>query len=259
MTHGNPHEEAEHAAHHAADPFDKRVAMSMVVIAALLAGVKVLGHRTHNDTLNYQIVANVHHTKESDQWNFFQAKKNRGYLYDSQAELLSYLGRKSDRQAANDLDEVRLDEVRLDEAQLVSAASAAEKPKPKPEKKKKKGVLTPDDEKAVAALQEKGMPRDTAERVVTWRSQAKEYLQEAKGIEKEAMKLQEEAEKAEKKSHARHEQSFYFDLGELFMELSVVACSVAILTKLRSFWFGGMVVSLFGLCVVASGFWIGHH
>ena len=75
MTHGNPHDEAEHASHHAQDPFDKRVAMSMVVIAALLAMVKVLGHRTHNDTLAFQIEAGVHHTQQSDQWNFFQAKR----------------------------------------------------------------------------------------------------------------------------------------------------------------------------------------
>ena len=77
MTHGQPHEEAEHAAHLAADPFDRRVAMSMVVIAAILAAVKVQGHRTHNETLQYQIDANVAHTQESDQWNFFQAKKMR--------------------------------------------------------------------------------------------------------------------------------------------------------------------------------------
>ena len=77
MAHGQPHEEAEHAQHHAADPFDKRVAMTMVVIAALLAGVKVLGHRTHNDTLGYQIKAGVTNTEASNLWNFFQAKKMR--------------------------------------------------------------------------------------------------------------------------------------------------------------------------------------
>ncbi len=87
MSHGSPHEEAEHAAHHASDPFDKRVAMSMVVIAAILAAVKVLGHRTHNETLQYQIKANVAHTQESDQWNFFQAKKMREVLAELRAAL----------------------------------------------------------------------------------------------------------------------------------------------------------------------------
>src|SRR5262245_12899445 len=87
MTHGHAHEEAEHASHHAFDPFDRRVAMSMVVIAAVLAAVKVLGHRTHNDTLAYQIKAGVAHTQESDQWNFFQAKKMREVLAELRAAL----------------------------------------------------------------------------------------------------------------------------------------------------------------------------
>ena len=87
MSHGQPHEEAEHASHHAADPFDRRVAMSMVVIAAVLAAVKVLGHRTHNETLEYQIKAGVAHTQESDQWNFFQAKKMREVLAELRASM----------------------------------------------------------------------------------------------------------------------------------------------------------------------------
>jgi hypothetical protein len=88
MSHGHAHEEAEHAQHATHDPFDKRVALTMVIIAAALAAVKVMGHRTHNDTLGYQIQAGVHHTRESDQWNFFQAKKMRQHLYESQSELL---------------------------------------------------------------------------------------------------------------------------------------------------------------------------
>jgi hypothetical protein len=114
MAHGHgPHEEAEHASHHAHDPFDKRVALTMVVIAALLAAVKVLGHRTHNDTLSYQIKAgaahseaNVHHTLETDQWNFYQAKKMRQHMYESQSEMLASLtpeDRKSDPAIAKKL------------------------------------------------------------------------------------------------------------------------------------------------------------
>jgi hypothetical protein len=240
MTHGNVHEEAEHSSHHAFAPFDKRVAMSMVVIAALLAAVKVLGHRTHTDTLNYQIESNVNHTKESDQWNYFQAKKNRQYLYEAQADLLAYLGRKSAPLKAD-----------LPDDELVAFAPVD---KPKPEKKKKKPELTPEDEKECARLEQQGLARDAAERVVSWRAQARIYRQDATEIEKEANGLQKEAEKYQAKSHHKHEQSFYFDMGELFIELAIVLCSVAILTKMAPFWLGGMAVSLFGLCVVAMGF-----
>src|SRR5438132_9018579 len=54
--------------------------MSMVVIGAILAMVKVLGHRTHNETLGYQIQAGNYNTQASNQWQFFQAKKMREVL-----------------------------------------------------------------------------------------------------------------------------------------------------------------------------------
>ena len=240
MSHGQPHEEAEHAAHHAVDPFDKRVAMSMVVIAALLAGVKVLGHRAHTDTLSYQIKANVNHTQGSDKWNYFQAKKNRQYLYEAQADLLTYLGRKSGAAPV----EFRDEEV-----------AAAPKEKPKTEKKKK-SELTPEDEKEVALLEKKGLPRDSAERIVTWRSQVQTYKAEAAALQTEAEGFDKAAEAAEKQSEHKHHQSFYFDMGELFVELAIVLCSVAILTKQKSFWYGGMAVCLFGLFVFGAGFFV---
>jgi hypothetical protein len=87
----DPEHTIEHASHEngSHDPFDRRVAMTMVIVAALLAAVKVLGHRAHNDTLHYQILAGISHTKASDQWAYFQAKKQRQYLYDSEARLLA--------------------------------------------------------------------------------------------------------------------------------------------------------------------------
>jgi hypothetical protein len=90
MAHG-PEEHIEHAAHEHGghSRFDRRVALTMVMVAALLAAVKVMGHRAHNDTLHYQILAGVAHTRASDQWAYFQAKKQRQYLYESEAGLLS--------------------------------------------------------------------------------------------------------------------------------------------------------------------------
>ena len=90
-----PEEVAEHAVHGGHNPFDRRVAMTMVVVAAVLAGVKVLGHRSHNDTLRHQIEAGVLHTQESDQWAYFQAKKQRQYLFEAEAALLAVLPRES--------------------------------------------------------------------------------------------------------------------------------------------------------------------
>ena len=56
------HEHMEHAEHagHAHDPFDKRVAVSIAIVAAVLAGVSMLGHRKHNEVLQLTTEANIH-------------------------------------------------------------------------------------------------------------------------------------------------------------------------------------------------------
>jgi len=65
-------EELQEHAEHAQGPFDKRVAASMAIIAALLAIVSVLGHLTTTEELLKQ-------QKASDQWAYYQAKSIRRY------------------------------------------------------------------------------------------------------------------------------------------------------------------------------------
>jgi hypothetical protein len=280
MTHGHAHEEAEHAGHHAHHPFDKRVAMTMIVVAALLATVKVIGHRAHNATLVYQIEANVHHTQESDQWSYFQAKKNRQYLYESQADLLTLLPSRDGVAVA------------LEGWEVAFEAPAEKAPKEKaPEKKKgkltkkeadqlrtkliKQGMSKEEANQFVAllgqgfneeaakqvlarvkALKEEGIPQKTAVRVASWQVKAREYRKDADEIETKARKLQEKAKELQHKSEHKHHQAFYFDIGELFVELALVLSSVAILTKRPKFWYLGMALGLGGLVVVGLGFFV---
>jgi hypothetical protein len=65
-------EELEEHVHHAHDPFDKTVAGTMAIIAALLAVVSVLGQHFQAEELLGQ-------QKASDQWAFYQAKDIRRY------------------------------------------------------------------------------------------------------------------------------------------------------------------------------------
>jgi Domain of unknown function (DUF4337) len=65
-------EEIEEHAQHAHEPFDKTVAGTMAIIAALLAVVSVLGQHFQAEELLDQQQA-------SDQWAFYQAKDIRRY------------------------------------------------------------------------------------------------------------------------------------------------------------------------------------
>jgi len=74
-------EEAEEHVHQAREPFDKFVAGTMAIIAALLAIVSVLGlHFISEKLLNQQF--------NSDQWSFYQAKNIRRYSAQIARDLL---------------------------------------------------------------------------------------------------------------------------------------------------------------------------
>src|SRR4051794_17048457 len=93
QTHENV-EQIEHA-HHAAHggAFDRRVATTMAIIAALMASVTMLGHRAHNDTLRLQTEANIKHTQASDEWGYYQAKNIRRHAYQSSLAMMEVLPR----------------------------------------------------------------------------------------------------------------------------------------------------------------------
>ena len=77
-----PAEELKEHAEHAREPFDKRVAATMAIIAAALALVSVLGHIATTEELLLQQQA-------SDQWAFYQAKSIRRYESEIARDLLS--------------------------------------------------------------------------------------------------------------------------------------------------------------------------
>ena len=66
------HEELSEGVEHAKEPFDKMVAVTMAIIAALLAIVSVASHIYSTEELLAQ-------QKASDQWAFYQAKDIRRY------------------------------------------------------------------------------------------------------------------------------------------------------------------------------------
>jgi hypothetical protein len=221
MSHGTEHhlEEAEHAQHHAADPFAARVAMTMAIIAAGLACVTMLSHRSHNETLAYRLEA-------SDQWGYYQAKKNRGYMYDALADLRGELATDTNK-VLQEIAELKAKQ-ELDSPNDEESAEASPAGRDKPEK----GESGKDKAKSP---QEK------------WRSKAQDY-------EKEGEQIKEKAEALQHKSEHAHHMSALFDLGELGIELALVFCSLAVLTKRKNFWHSGLIIGAVGFGVAMLAF-----
>lgn len=109
-------EELQEHAEHAKDPFDKRVAATMGMLAAALAVVSVLGHiATTEELLNQQ--------KASDQWAYYQAKNIRRYQSEVARDLFAAmkLGDKSQEYQGN------AEKYRKDDEEIQKEAGGLEK------------------------------------------------------------------------------------------------------------------------------------
>jgi hypothetical protein len=246
MTHGTEQhlEHAEHAQHAAHDPFDKRVAVSMAMVAAVLAFVSTLSHRAHNQTLQLQgeairlqSKAATTRTEESDKWNYFQAKKERGYRKADNVEIAKY------NRYLIEGSNKHMVAFREEDSSGPSKGTGEKKDKKPAREKSKKPPDNPAD-----------LPKH-------WASLARAYAAEAKGLEQEARQLKEEAEKLNHqageelhKSHHAHAQANRLDMGHLGLEMALVLCSVAVLSKQRGFWYTGIAVGVIGACVSLTAY-----
>src|SRR5271166_5775035 len=84
-------DELKEHAEHAREPFEKRVATTMAIIAAALAVVSVLGHIETTEELLLQ-------QRASDQWAFYQAKSIRRYESEIARDVLGVVNANAAKQ-----------------------------------------------------------------------------------------------------------------------------------------------------------------
>lgn len=245
-------EHAEHAEHHAGDPFNQRVAVSMAIVAALLAGISMVGHRTHNKVLQLQgdsnrLLGDVNRvlgeanrvgteaataeTEKSNLFAWYQAKRLR------QAQFEIAVATAELSPAANE--EVRKKVVGgwKDKVAEYGTSNRGKDPK-NPE-----GDNLPD-------LARRG--EEAAKRAEALKAEAAKVRGEAVAFRKQA------AEKRDDAEHAHH-QADRLDVAHLAAEIGLVLCSIALLTKKRAFWFAGLAAALVAVALAASAYMIPHH
>ncbi|HLH01326.1 MAG TPA: DUF4337 domain-containing protein [Bryobacteraceae bacterium] len=165
------HEEVEEHVHHAQDPFDKIVAGTMAIIAALLAVVAMAAQHYNTETVLNQQFA-------SDQWSYYQAKDIRRYVAQTTHDSLTAL--------------------KGDQA-LVS-----------------------------------------------------HYADESAKYRKQADAIQEKAREFEAERDKTGRLALHFHFGEVLLEIGIVFSSLAILTKRRVFFIGGIVSAAAGVIIAAA-------
>ncbi len=167
-------DELEEHVHHAQEPFDKIVAATMAIIAAMLAVVSVLGTHFNSEMLLNQQLA-------SDQWAYFQAKDIRRYAAQQEQDTLS---------------------------ELRAAPSAIQK-----------------------------------------------YAQDVNRYKAEGVEIQRNAKDFEKERNTAGQRAKWFHFGEVFLEIAIVFSSLAILTKQKPIYVGGVVLALIGIGLSATAYW----
>jgi hypothetical protein len=242
MTHGPEHhiEHAEHAAHASHDEFNKRVTMSIAIVAAVLACVTMLGHRAHNDTLrlqgealDLQTRASKLSTDRANEWAYYQSKNVFNLESEIMLDLLAVVAVRDDQKR-------KFEETVKRYEDTVEYYSGSKDNRVTGKKKKTKEG---EEEKKAAGKLAK-------------------IEEQAKKLADEVTKMEEKAEEKLKESHAIHAKSTRFDLGELGLQFGVVLCSLAILTKGRGLWIAGLAASAVGLAIALTGqfdLFIGHH
>jgi hypothetical protein len=233
-------EHAEHTQHAAHNPFDSRVAMTMAILAAVLAGVTLTSHRGHTETLRLANEATALHTKASDKWNEYQAVNIRTHEYRAHLTteyLLARDGLKHDPEA----DALR--NYWISQLEKYEGAGAWARFKEDVLRGKAKKDKEPADSHGAPKEDAHGSSKSESPKAVS-------RLQETKA---EAEKLQKEGHDKEHESHHLHELVTWIDVGHLGLELALVFCAVSVLTKSRKFWTIGVSVGVIGTGVALYG------
>ena len=170
----------EHAHHNEEEPWTLPVAITISILAVLVAMATLMGHRSSIEAVLLQ-------TQASDQWAYYQAKNIRLHEMQSVADLIGVLDRGEKEKAEN--------------------------------------------------LREK-------------------YKSEIERYEKDKDQISEKAKELENERAVVSRKEDRFDAGEVVLDIALIICSLTLLTRIKAFWYSGIVIGTVGFFIALSGFLI---
>jgi hypothetical protein len=239
-------EELKEGVEHAHHSGEKGVGLTMAVVAVLLAMATLLGHRAHTEEglLQGKIV---------DQWDFYQAKHSRAHLYGGLAEIAALLPNPSAKELALKNYKKSLDE---------ECGTPAEYGCNSPAKDSVilRQLLAPPPS-ANEGKEGKPEQESSAKHEDSAKNQGKEASSEAKEEHENkasahkpgAVNIQEEAKEIEHERDVTQQRANFYDGAELFLEISIVLCSIALLAEMKLFWKLSFISTILGLGIAIWG------
>jgi hypothetical protein len=233
-----PHELQEHT-EHAQHKGEKLIGLTMAIVAVILTLASLLGHRAHADEM-------LSLTQNVDEWDFYQAKHSRAYLFGLTAEMQALLP--NGRDAA-----VKNFKISVEEECGVPAPKDCLSPV-----LKKSAVLqqllaqtSPAPEKSESAAQETPAAAHAPAKSAEKHEKTKETV-----TKEGAVQIQERAREEQKEVKLFDSKADFYDSSELFLEISIVLCSIALLAEMRVFWRLSFLSTAIGVVIVLWGLFL---
>lgn len=240
-------EELKEGAEHAHRSGEKGIGLTMAIVAVLLAIATLMGHRAHTEEGLIQ-------GKIVDEWNFYQAKHSRAHEYGAIAEVAALLPNGKDlalKDYKKSLDE-ECGTPAEHECNSPAKGSSILRPLLTPElttgsteDKKEQGESAKKEPLANdAATKEHDKGADTA----------KEHENKSSSHRAGAVNIQESAKEMERERDMVERRADYYDGAELFLEISIVLCSIALLAEAKLFWQLSFISTILGIGIALFGF-----
>ncbi|HSM87868.1 MAG TPA: DUF4337 family protein [Candidatus Limnocylindrales bacterium] len=220
-------ESTEHAHHQG----EKGVGLTTAIVAVLLAMATLLGHRAHTEEIKLQ-------TKVNDGWGFYQAKHGRAHQYGVHAEddvlanhkevALKNLKVSIEEECGAPAEEGCTSPAIKDSAILQELAKELKSPSPMTD-----------------AAFDKGAAADPASE--------KPHKKPARVRKEGAVDIQDHTRELEKETEFVTRQANFYDTSELFLEISIVLCSITLLAETRLYWKLSFVSTAIGIAVAVYG------
>lgn len=230
------HEHAEHA-HHSGE---KALGLTTAIVAVLLALTTLLSHRAQTDAM-------LALTQDVDDWNFYQSKHMRAYMFALAAETEALFPNGRDSAAKNVKKSVEEEcgapvpkgctSPLLKESAILQqllqdgqpAAQKLEKTVPPAPETHAAALAAPESEKK---SEKGGKDTGTKDGAVEIQEKARERMQEVDLLQRKIDR---------------------YDGGELFLEISIVLCSIALLAENNIYWKLSFITTVIGIAVAIWG------
>jgi len=235
-------EELKEGAEHAHRSGEKGIGLTMAIVAVLLAMANLAGHRTHTEVGLIQ-------GKIVDEWNFYQAKHSRAHEYGALAEFAALLPNGKD---------VALKDYKksLDEECGTPAEHGCSSPAR--DSQILRTLMAPTSSGPVSKESAKDQAAtaktDTDEEHGKENAATEHHETKPAGHKPGAVDIQESAKEMERERDLVERRADFYDAAELFLEISIVLCSIALLAEMKLFWKLSFITTVIGVCVALWGF-----